>query len=78
MAQDFRRAFGLGEDDRHIAVVDEEGVALAAIKALETQVTSKDRQVAELRAAHRADESRFAQLERRLATLEKVTGQPSL
>jgi Chaperone of endosialidase len=34
MAQDFYAAFGVGEDDRHITPIDEDGVALAAIKAL--------------------------------------------
>ena len=35
MAQDFHAAFGLnGVDDKHIATVDEEGVALAAIQGL--------------------------------------------
>ena len=35
MAQDFHAAFGLnGADDRHIATVDESGVALAAIQGL--------------------------------------------
>jgi trimeric autotransporter adhesin len=34
MAQDFYAAFGLGEDDKHITSIDENGVALAAIKAL--------------------------------------------
>jgi hypothetical protein len=34
MAQDFRAAFGLGEDDKHIATVDADGVALAAIQGL--------------------------------------------
>ncbi len=34
MAQDFYAAFGVGEDDRHITAIDEDGVALAAIKAL--------------------------------------------
>jgi hypothetical protein len=34
MAQDFRAAFGLGTDDRHISTVDADGVALAAIQAL--------------------------------------------
>src|SRR5262249_1837533 len=34
MAQDFQAAFGLGADDRHIATVDAEGVALAAIQGL--------------------------------------------
>jgi hypothetical protein len=35
MAQDFYAAFGVGVDDRHIASIDEDGVALAAIKALD-------------------------------------------
>ena len=34
MAQDFYAAFGTGVDDRHITSLDEDGVALAAIKAL--------------------------------------------
>ena len=33
-AQDFAAAFHVGEDDRHIATVDEGGVALAAIQGL--------------------------------------------
>jgi len=34
MAQDFHAAFGLGGDDKHIAMVDADGIALAAIQAL--------------------------------------------
>ncbi|HMO51788.1 MAG TPA: hypothetical protein PKE26_10230 [Kiritimatiellia bacterium] len=34
MAQDFFAAFGVGPDDRHIASVDADGVALAAIQGL--------------------------------------------
>jgi hypothetical protein len=41
MAQDFYSAFRVGEDDRHIATVDEDGVALAAIKALSAQVRAQ-------------------------------------
>ncbi len=47
MAQDFHAAFGLnGDDDKHISVVDEGGVALAAIQGLnqkleETQLAAK-------------------------------------
>ncbi len=37
MAQDFRAAFGVGEDDHHIASIDEDGVALAAIKGLHAE-----------------------------------------
>ena len=65
MAQDFRAAFGLGEDDKHISTLDAEGVALAAIQALYQTVTQlkqdlgdKDQQIAELRA-------RLAHLEQR-------------
>jgi trimeric autotransporter adhesin len=32
MAQDFHAAFDLGTDERHIATVDADGVALAAIQ----------------------------------------------
>jgi hypothetical protein len=34
MAEDFSRAFHLGEDGRHIATVDADGVSMAAIRAL--------------------------------------------
>jgi hypothetical protein len=34
VAQDFRAAFGLGADEKHIATVDADGVALAAIQGL--------------------------------------------
>ena len=37
MAQDFYAAFGVGEDDKHITSIDEDGVALAAIKALHVE-----------------------------------------
>jgi hypothetical protein len=37
MAQDFYAAFKVGEDDKHITSIDEDGVALAAIKALHGQ-----------------------------------------
>jgi hypothetical protein len=38
MAQDFYAAFGVGTDDRHITSIDEDGVALAAIKALHAKI----------------------------------------
>ena len=37
MAQDFYAAFGVGADDKHITSIDEDGVALAAIKALHAE-----------------------------------------
>ncbi|MBV9156095.1 MAG: tail fiber domain-containing protein, partial [Acidobacteriaceae bacterium] len=57
MAQDFYAAFGVGEDDRHITTVDESGVALAAIKALnaknarlQSELTNLRKQVVKLTA----------------------------
>ncbi len=38
MAQDFHAAFGLGSDDKGIATVDADGVALAAIQGLNSKV----------------------------------------
>jgi endosialidase-like protein len=46
--QDFAAAFGLGSDDKSIATVDADGVALASIQALYEIVTEKDRQIAAL------------------------------
>ncbi|MCP5524383.1 MAG: tail fiber domain-containing protein [Verrucomicrobiales bacterium] len=53
MAQDFYAAFGIGPDDRHIATVDADGVALAAIQGLNQKLTEelkrRDVESAELR-----------------------------
>ena len=54
MAQDFHNAFGLnGNDDQHISMVDEGGVALAAIQGLneklEKQSRAKDAEIQELK-----------------------------
>ena len=53
VAQDFHAAFGLGLDDKHIATVDADGVALAAIQGLnekvEEQLQARDAEIRELR-----------------------------
>jgi hypothetical protein len=53
MAQDFWAAYRIGEDDKHINEIDEQGVALAAIQGLnqklEQTVKEKDDQIVELR-----------------------------
>ncbi|NOS72151.1 MAG: hypothetical protein HOP33_19775 [Verrucomicrobia bacterium] len=50
MAQDFHAAFGLnGSDDKHISVVDESGVALAAIQGLNEKVEQKNAEITELK-----------------------------
>jgi len=50
MAQDFYAAFGVGEDDRHITSIDEDGVALAAIKALHSENARLSSRLAKLEA----------------------------
>jgi hypothetical protein len=58
MAQDFQAAFGLdGADDKHISVVDEGGVALAAIQGL-------NQKLEETRAENAALKARLEKLER--------------
>ncbi|MCC6821934.1 MAG: tail fiber domain-containing protein [Verrucomicrobiota bacterium] len=58
MAQDFYAAFGLGPDDKHIATVDADGVALAAIQGLNQKLEEQ-----------RAEN---AKLKQRLDTLEQI------
>jgi len=62
MAQDFHAAFGLGADDQHIATVDADGVALAAIQGLNQKL--------ELQLKEK--ETRIAVLEQKLAALEQL------
>ena len=70
MAQDFHAAFGLnGSDDKHIATVDEGGVALAAIQGLNEKVES-GKQKAETRLEKLEAEN--AELKARLEKLEQL------
>jgi hypothetical protein len=50
MAQDFHAAFGVGPDERHISMVDADGVALAAIQALTRMVDDQRAELARLKA----------------------------
>jgi hypothetical protein len=49
MAQDFHAAFRLGTDERHIATVDADGVALAAIQGLNQKLEEQRAENAELK-----------------------------
>lgn len=68
VAEDFAAAFGLGNDDTHITTVDESGIALAAIKGLNSKVENENdalrRENADLRGA----------LERVVARIERLEG----
>jgi len=68
MAQDFSAAFGLGEDDKHIAPGDLAGVSLAAVQGLHAQM-EEQRQTIE------KQQELIGQLQERLQRLE-TQGQP--
>jgi hypothetical protein len=72
VAQDFHAAFGTGADDKHLAALDGNGVALAAIQGLnrklEAQVKDKDARIEAL-------EKDVAQLKALVTSLaQKVNG----
>ncbi len=62
MAQDFYAAFNVGMDDKHISMVDADGVSLAAIQALDQKVESENQKL----------ESENADLKARLEKLERL------
>jgi hypothetical protein len=64
MAQEFRAAFGLGEDGQHISTVDADGVALAALQGLHRLLEEKDAQIA-------SQQSQILSLEARVEALEQ-------
>ena len=65
MAQDFHAAFGLnGKDDKHLSAVDVQGVTLAAIQGLNTELEQKTARINDL-------EQKLLALEKRLNVLEK-------
>jgi hypothetical protein len=85
MAQDFYAAFRVGEDDRHITSIDEDGVALSAIKALHAENTELGSENARMRAdvlrirtrlesVRANDGARLAALERTVASLSSAMG----
>ncbi|MCO5053413.1 MAG: tail fiber domain-containing protein [Verrucomicrobiae bacterium] len=63
MAQDFHATFGLGTDDKHIATVDADGVALAAIQGLNRKLETE---AAALRTENTELKARLERLERLL------------
>jgi hypothetical protein len=74
MAQDFYAAFRVGEDERHIAEVDEGGVALAAIQGLNQRFGEQaSTQAAELK----EKDAQIRALEQRLEHLENVLSELS-
>lgn len=68
VAEDFRAAFALGDSAQHIATVDADGVALAAIQGLHKIVTTQQ-------TALRARESEVHTLQARLEKLERLVAE---
>jgi len=69
MAQDFQGAFGVGSDDKHIATVDADGVALAAIQGLHELLQEKDTRIAAL---EKEVATLRVNMAARMASLEKM------
>ena len=75
MAQDFRSAFGLGDDDKVISTVDADGVALAAAQALEARTATQQQRIDALEAQNAAQARELAEMRARMERLEAlVTG----
>jgi len=53
MAQDFYSAFNIGTDDKHIAPIDEGGVALTAIQGLNQKLEEKNKELKNLETSKR-------------------------
>jgi hypothetical protein len=68
MAQDFYAAFNVGMDDKHISMVDADGVALAAIQGLNQKLESEAKE----------KDTKILELNQRLEALEKlIRSQPA-
>jgi hypothetical protein len=73
MAQDFHAAFGLnGDDDKHIATVDEDGVALAAIQGLNQKVEAQAAEIQRKNDELQRLKEQNASFEERLNELQKL------
>jgi len=79
-AQDFREQFGLGVDDRTIATVDANGVALAAIQGLHAELEDRDTRIEQLDRQNAELQEQLEQLtadfQQRLERLESMLPEP--
>jgi hypothetical protein len=69
MAQDFHAVFGVGPDDIHITSIDEDGVALAAIKALHDENASLRKRLNALTASEKSLRRDMARLNAKVSAL---------
>jgi hypothetical protein len=66
MAQDFAAAFNVGEDDRHIATIDPDGVALAGVQALDNRTNTQQQRIDKLQKENKELKERLDRLEKLL------------
>jgi len=71
MAQDFKAAFGLGDSEKFIAFVDEQGVALAAIQGLNQKLNEKDAEIQNLKRQNDSLAERLNELETAVKALAR-------
>lgn len=62
MAQDLFAAFGLGDDDKHVTSIDEDGIAMAAIQGLHAELVESDATIDALAARATAARKKHADL----------------
>ena len=72
MAEDFHAAFGLGCDDATIGTIDADGVALAAIQALNERLEERGAQIEALRNDIAGKDVEINELRGRFAKLEAL------
>ena len=75
VAQDFMRLFNVGYDDKSIATVDADGVALAAIQGLYAEAQERGARIDLQQAALDAQRTQIAAQQRRIAALEQQIGE---
>jgi hypothetical protein len=75
-AQDFHAVFGMGSDNVTIAPIDEGGVALSAIKALDARTTGQESRISTLERDNAALQAENAELRARLDRIEQMLAQP--
>lgn len=66
MAQDFAAAFNVGEDNRHIATIDPDGVALAGVQALDNRTNSQQLRIEQLQKENKELKERLEKIEKLL------------
>lgn len=74
MAQDFSAAFSLGENERTIATIDPDGVALASVQALDARTLAQQNRIQVLEQALKEKSALLDELAAQMRLLQKQLG----